>query len=188
VTHSVAAANWHGQTAIAVAATAAAAGLDPVDVLLLMAASENDTPKVEELLAAGANINIADNKGKSPLDLATKQEVKDLIEVRPVLHVLLHGIAWPVLQLLHSSSLQIGLENRKCLWYVPLCPCGAASSSTPMSLCIGSPCLTNLPCSCPLLLLLLLCRLLPRRLSALDGLIVLLCGSKEELAIAQSPL
>jgi hypothetical protein len=59
-----------------------APGLDPVDVLLLMAASENDTPKVEELLAAGANINIADNKGKSPLDLASKQEVKDLLEVR----------------------------------------------------------------------------------------------------------
>lgn len=55
-------------------------GLDPVDVLLLMAASENDTPKVEELLAAGANIAIADNKGKSPLELATKQEVKDLLE------------------------------------------------------------------------------------------------------------
>lgn len=59
-----------------------AAGLDPVDVLLLMAASENDTPKVEELLAAGANINIADNKGKSPVDLATKPEVKDMLEVR----------------------------------------------------------------------------------------------------------
>jgi ankyrin repeat protein len=58
------------------------AGLDPVDVLLLMAAKENDTPKVEELLAAGANINIADSKGKSPLDLASKQEVKDLLEVR----------------------------------------------------------------------------------------------------------
>lgn len=51
-------------------------------MLLLMAASENDTPKVEELLAAGANINIADNKGKSPVDLATKPEVKDMLEVR----------------------------------------------------------------------------------------------------------
>jgi ankyrin repeat protein len=60
-------------------------------VLLLMAASENDTPKVEELLGAGANINIADNKGKSPLELATKQEVKDLLEVRLAPLVLLHG-------------------------------------------------------------------------------------------------
>lgn len=56
-------------------------GLDPVDVLLLMAASENDTPKVEELLSAGANVNIADNTGKSPMDLATKPEVKTLLEV-----------------------------------------------------------------------------------------------------------
>jgi hypothetical protein len=68
-----------------------AAGLDPVDVLLLMAASENDTPKVEELLAAGANIAIADNKGKSPLELATKQEVKDLLEVRRGLSQCLGG-------------------------------------------------------------------------------------------------
>lgn len=74
-----------------------AAGLDPVDVLLLMAASENDTPKVEELLAAGANINIADNNGKSPLDLATKAEVKDLLEVRRTL------CAW------HAASLALRL-------------------------------------------------------------------------------
>jgi len=57
------------------------AGLDPVDVLLLMACSENDLPKVEELLAAGANMNIADNTGKSPLDLASKPEVKEVLEV-----------------------------------------------------------------------------------------------------------
>lgn len=55
-------------------------GLDPVDVLLLMACSENDLPKVEELLAAGANMNIADNTGKSPLDLASKPEVKEVLE------------------------------------------------------------------------------------------------------------
>ena len=30
----------------------------PVDVLLLMAASENDTPKVAELLRAGADVNV----------------------------------------------------------------------------------------------------------------------------------
>ena len=30
-----------------------AAGIEPVDVLLLMAAAENDTPKIEELLGAG---------------------------------------------------------------------------------------------------------------------------------------
>lgn len=52
-----------------------------MDVLLLMAASENDVPKVEELLGAGANINITDSKGKSPLELATKPEVVELLEV-----------------------------------------------------------------------------------------------------------
>jgi ankyrin repeat protein len=54
--------------------------LEPVDVLLLMAAGEDDTPKVEELLQAGANINITDSNGKSPLQLATKPEVKKLLE------------------------------------------------------------------------------------------------------------
>jgi ankyrin repeat protein len=50
-------------------------GLDPVDVLLLMAASENDLPKVEELLAAGANTSVTDSNNKTPLELATKEEV-----------------------------------------------------------------------------------------------------------------
>jgi ankyrin repeat protein len=46
-----------------------------VDVLLLMAASENDLPKVEELLAAGANTSVTDSNNKTPLELATKEEV-----------------------------------------------------------------------------------------------------------------
>ncbi|KAF6250633.1 hypothetical protein COO60DRAFT_1569873 [Scenedesmus sp. NREL 46B-D3] len=50
-------------------------GLDPVDVLLLMAASENDLPKVEELLAAGADISVKDSNNKTPLELAAKEEV-----------------------------------------------------------------------------------------------------------------
>lgn len=55
-------------------------GLDPVDVLLLMASSENDLPKVEELLAAGANVNIKDSNGKSPAELASKPEVISAIQ------------------------------------------------------------------------------------------------------------
>ena len=35
-----------------------AEGLAPVDLLLLMAASENDAPRVAELIRAGADINI----------------------------------------------------------------------------------------------------------------------------------
>lgn len=33
-------------------------GLAPVDLLLLMAAKENDAPKVAELIRAGADLNI----------------------------------------------------------------------------------------------------------------------------------
>ena len=58
-------------------------GLHPVDVLLLMACSENDAPKVEELLKAGANVNVKDNKGKSPLELCTKDEIKDMLQKAP---------------------------------------------------------------------------------------------------------
>ncbi len=34
-----------------------AAGLAPVDILLLLASSEGDAPKVIELIAAGANLD-----------------------------------------------------------------------------------------------------------------------------------
>ena len=51
-----------------------------MDVLLLMASSENDAPKVEELLAAGAKVGITDTSGRSPLQLAEKPEVKALLE------------------------------------------------------------------------------------------------------------
>ena len=55
-------------------------GLHPVDVLLLMACSENDTPKVEELLQAGANPGVTDNNGKSPLELCSKPEIQALLK------------------------------------------------------------------------------------------------------------
>jgi hypothetical protein len=55
-------------------------GLDPVDVLLLLAAAENDDPKIEELLAAGANAGVRDNKGRVPRELATKPAVLKMLE------------------------------------------------------------------------------------------------------------
>lgn len=58
-------------------------GLHPVDVLLLMACSENDTPKVEELLRAGANVKVTDNNGKSPLELCTKEDIKAMLQKAP---------------------------------------------------------------------------------------------------------
>jgi hypothetical protein len=62
-----------------------ATGTAPVDVILLMAAKENDAPKVEELLAAGADVAVKDEQGRSPRDLATKPEVVALLEgAKPV--------------------------------------------------------------------------------------------------------
>jgi len=57
-----------------------AAGEAPVDLLLLMACSENDTPKVEEVLAAGADPSRRDLHGKTPLELCTKDEIKELVQ------------------------------------------------------------------------------------------------------------
>ena len=57
-----------------------AAGQDPVDLLLLMACAENDTPKVEELLRAGANPTVKDLNGKTPMELCTKAEIKEALE------------------------------------------------------------------------------------------------------------
>jgi hypothetical protein len=57
-----------------------AAGGHPCDLLLLMSAKENDTPKVEELLGAGANPLVTDKDGKTPLDLCTKDEIKEMLQ------------------------------------------------------------------------------------------------------------
>lgn len=57
-----------------------AAGAHPADLLLLMSAKEGDIPKVEELLAAGANPAIKDKDGKTPLELCEKEEVKEMLQ------------------------------------------------------------------------------------------------------------
>jgi len=54
-------------------------GIHPVDILLLWASAEGDDPKVEELLKAGASPEIKDMDGKSPLDLAGNERVKELL-------------------------------------------------------------------------------------------------------------
>lgn len=51
----------------------------PVDTILLMACSENDSPKVEELLKAGANPNVADPDGRTPMQLATKADILEML-------------------------------------------------------------------------------------------------------------
>ncbi|KAL8172452.1 hypothetical protein V2J09_024256 [Rumex salicifolius] len=52
--------------------------IHPVDILLMMAASEADKPKIEELMRAGANYDIKDVDGRTALDRGT-QEIKEFI-------------------------------------------------------------------------------------------------------------
>eukprot|EP00270_Netrium_digitus_P002492 TRINITY_DN1281_c0_g1_i1.p1 TRINITY_DN1281_c0_g1~~TRINITY_DN1281_c0_g1_i1.p1 ORF type:complete len:173 (-),score=27.53 TRINITY_DN1281_c0_g1_i1:200-718(-) len=54
-------------------------GIHPVDILLMLAASEGDTPKIEELLRAGARWDVKDAEGRTALDRAESDEIKDLI-------------------------------------------------------------------------------------------------------------
>ena len=49
-----------------------AADKHPIDVILLFAAAEGDVPKIEEILEAGADVTVTDLDGKTPLDLAGK--------------------------------------------------------------------------------------------------------------------
>ncbi|KAG5006681.1 hypothetical protein JHK82_024619 [Glycine max] len=44
--------------------------IHPVDILLLLAASEGDKPKIEELLRAGAKYDVKDADGRTALDRA----------------------------------------------------------------------------------------------------------------------
>jgi hypothetical protein len=50
-----------------------------VDILLLMASSEGDQPKVEELIGAGADGTVKNLEGKTAVDLAANDIVRDLI-------------------------------------------------------------------------------------------------------------
>ncbi|CAI5943941.1 unnamed protein product [Closterium sp. NIES-64] len=54
-------------------------GIHPVDLLLMMAASEGDRPKIQELLRAGANGNVKDMDGRTALDRAADDEIRQLI-------------------------------------------------------------------------------------------------------------
>lgn len=58
-------------------------GLEPVDLLLLMACSEDDFPKVEEVLSAGADVGVKNPAdGKTPMEMCTKEEIKELLSAR----------------------------------------------------------------------------------------------------------
>lgn len=53
--------------------------IHPVDILLMMAASEGDKPKIEELLRAGANYDVKDADGRTAIDRAANDEIKNFI-------------------------------------------------------------------------------------------------------------
>ena len=53
--------------------------IHPVDILLMLAASEGDKPKIEELMRAGAKYDVKDADGRTALDRAANEEIKELI-------------------------------------------------------------------------------------------------------------
>lgn len=53
--------------------------LEPVDAILLLAASQNDTPKIIELIQNGANLEIKGLDGKTAAELATKPETQEIL-------------------------------------------------------------------------------------------------------------
>jgi hypothetical protein len=56
------------------------AGVHPIDMILLMAVSEADGPKVEEVLAAGANAQVKDPRdGRVPLDLCSDDAIRKIL-------------------------------------------------------------------------------------------------------------
>ena len=60
-------------------------GKHPIDIILLFAAAEGDTPKIEEILEAGANANVTDLDGNTPLMLAGKNNPEKKAQVEAML-------------------------------------------------------------------------------------------------------
>ena len=54
-------------------------GIHPVDILLLLAASEGDKPKIQELMKAGAKYDVTDVEGRTALDRAQDDGTRDFI-------------------------------------------------------------------------------------------------------------
>ena len=55
-------------------------GLHPVDIILILACAENDTPKIQEILGSGADPTVKGLDGKTPLEIATKPELQQLLK------------------------------------------------------------------------------------------------------------
>eukprot|EP00890_Picochlorum_soloecismus_P006436 jgi/Picsp_1/6794/NSC_04133-R1_protein len=57
------------------------AGVHPIDMILIMACVENDGPKVEEVLDAGAQASVKDPRdGNTPVELCTDPDIKAMLE------------------------------------------------------------------------------------------------------------
>lgn len=54
-------------------------GIHPVDILLLLAASEGDKPKIQELMKAGARFDVADVEGRTALERTQEDDVREFI-------------------------------------------------------------------------------------------------------------
>eukprot|EP00245_Coleochaete_scutata_P017889 TRINITY_DN901_c0_g3_i1.p1 TRINITY_DN901_c0_g3~~TRINITY_DN901_c0_g3_i1.p1 ORF type:complete len:181 (+),score=27.22 TRINITY_DN901_c0_g3_i1:73-615(+) len=54
-------------------------GIPPIDIILMLAATEGDRPKIEELLRAGADITVKDVEGRTAVDRATEESIKELL-------------------------------------------------------------------------------------------------------------
>ncbi|GMH05725.1 hypothetical protein Nepgr_007565 [Nepenthes gracilis] len=79
--------------------------IHPVDILLLMAASEGDKPKIEELLRAGATYTVKDAEGRTALDRAS-DEIKDFI---------LNNLAVCMLEIFFSYSFRNSSASFGCI-------------------------------------------------------------------------
>ena len=55
-------------------------GMHPVDVIMLWACEEGDGQKLEDVLNAGADVTVKDLNGKTAMELASNDEVKDLLK------------------------------------------------------------------------------------------------------------
>ncbi|KAF3620320.1 protein LHCP TRANSLOCATION DEFECT [Capsicum chacoense] len=53
--------------------------IHPVDILLLLASTEGDLPKIEELLRAGADYTVKDADGRTALERAANDDIKNFI-------------------------------------------------------------------------------------------------------------
>ncbi len=86
-------------------------GIHAVDALLLLAATEADRPKIQELLEAGARCDVKDLDGKTALDRAADDEIRELILAGAVTTVSSASVWNPKMLLLMSPTSRDSLDS-----------------------------------------------------------------------------